>query len=44
MIVEELQSSLEAHVLRVIGRGAERKVDQALQGVLWMWLDVGDED
>jgi len=31
MIVEELQSSLEAHELRVIGRGAERKVDQALQ-------------
>lgn len=31
MFVEDLQGSLEAHELREIDRGAERKVDQALQ-------------
>lgn len=31
ILVEELRGSLEAHELREIDRGAERKVDQALQ-------------
>lgn len=31
MAVEELQGALEANELRVIDKGEERKVDQALQ-------------